>query len=186
MTNHVHLLMTPEVEQGPSRCMQALGRKYVRYVNDVYRRTGTLWEGRFKSALIDSEPYLLVCHRYIELNPVRAKMVAEPGSYRWSSYAHNALGKREAGLVPHPRYLALGAAKVQRLAVYRSLFEGHVDSKSTETIRTATERGTVVGSDAFKEEVATVLARRVTKYGHGGDRRSEGFRKRRNSSTPTA
>ena len=92
MSNHVHLLVTPQSEEGPSRLMQSVGRSYVRYVNAAYRRSGTLWEGRFKSALIDSERYLLVCSRYIELNPVRARMVERPDDYRWSSYRANALG----------------------------------------------------------------------------------------------
>ncbi len=83
MTNHVHLLVTPETSQSVASALQAVGRSYVRYVNSEYGRSGTLWEGRYKSALVDSERYLLACSRYIELNPVRAGMVAAPGGYRW-------------------------------------------------------------------------------------------------------
>lgn len=90
MTNHVHLLVTPRTEGGVSRMMQALGRRYVRYVNDSSGRTGTLWEGRYKASLVDDERYVLACYRYIELNPVRAGMVAAPDEYRWSSHAANA------------------------------------------------------------------------------------------------
>jgi len=90
MTNHVHLLVTPENESSLSGMMQSLGRRYVRYVNHTYKRTGTLWEGRYKSSLVQSENYLLTCSRYIELNPVRANMVETPAEYRWSSYGHNA------------------------------------------------------------------------------------------------
>ncbi len=92
MTNHVHLLLTPTQETNLSRCIQAVGRKYVRYINGHYRRSGTLWEGRFKSAMIDSAQYLLACYRYIELNPVRANMVEHPQHYRWSSFHANAMG----------------------------------------------------------------------------------------------
>jgi len=108
MTNHVHILMTPQTETGVSRLMQALGRYYVRYVNQTYQRTGTLWEGRFKSALIDSENYFLLVSRYIELNPVRACMVEHPAQYPWSSYRGNATDVDIALLKPHFCYRALG------------------------------------------------------------------------------
>ena len=108
MTNHVHLLVTPSNTEGPSRMMQAVGRRYVRYLNATYQRTGTLWEGRFKSGLIDSERYLLSCSHYIELNPVCAGMVTSPGDYPWSSYAHNALRRQDSRPTPHPLYGALG------------------------------------------------------------------------------
>ena len=104
MTNHIHLLVTPDTEDGISLMMQDIGRNYVRYINQTYRRSGTLWEGRFKSALIDSERYLLTCSRYIELNPVRAGMVRVPEEYRWSSYHCNALGKLNPLIKPHHLY----------------------------------------------------------------------------------
>ncbi|GAA5525253.1 hypothetical protein Maes01_01818 [Microbulbifer aestuariivivens] len=93
MTNHVHLLVTPLEERAVSKMMQALGRMYVRYFNGAYQRSGTLWEGRYRSCLVQSEDYLLHCYRYIELNPVRAGMVKDPGKYCWSSYGANALGR---------------------------------------------------------------------------------------------
>ncbi|MBA8885076.1 transposase [Dokdonella fugitiva] len=105
MTNHVHLLLTPTTVGAVSRMMQQLGRGYVGYFNTAHHRSGTLWEGRFKSNLVDSERYLLTCYRYIEMNPVRAGMVEEPGAYRWSSYGHNASGGPDAIVTPHPIYL---------------------------------------------------------------------------------
>ncbi len=114
MTNHVHLLITPMLEFGASQMMQALGRRYVYYVNKTYRRTGTLWEGRFKSSLIDSDRYLLTCMRYIELNPIRANMVMHPGEYKWSSYHINAQGSISNMISPHPLYDELGADEESR------------------------------------------------------------------------
>ena len=92
MTNHTHLLMTPSTAAGISQVMQSLGRVYVQYFNYRYHRTGTLWEGRFKATLIDTDRYLMTCHRYIELNPVRAGLVQRPEEYGWSSFLRNALG----------------------------------------------------------------------------------------------
>ena len=100
MTNHVHLLVTPDYPDGPSRLMQSIGRRYVQYINRTYKRTGTLWEGRFKSSVVQETHYFLMCSRYIELNPVRAGMVADPGQYRWSSYRHNGLGVADERLTP--------------------------------------------------------------------------------------
>ena len=116
MTNHVHLLMTPDEAGQIARVMQSLGRRYVRYVNDRYHRTGTLWEGRYRACLVDSEDYLLRCYRYIELNPVRAAMVSAPVDYAWSSYRKNALGIDDNLVRPHRAYLALGANDEQRCA----------------------------------------------------------------------
>ena len=102
MTNHVHTLVTPMMEYGISQMMQALGRRYVYYINKTYKRTGTLWEGRYKASLIDSDAYLLTCMRYIELNPIRANMVSHPGEYRWSSYQANAQNGDDPLLDNHP------------------------------------------------------------------------------------
>ena len=101
MTNHVHLLLTPRGPDGASLLMKHLGQRYVQYVNRVYKRSGTLWEGRFRSSIVQAETYLLRCLRYIELNPVRAGMVDSPGAYRWSSFRANALGERNPLLTPH-------------------------------------------------------------------------------------
>jgi putative transposase len=179
MTNHVHILLTPEQTEGPSRLMQAVGRQYVRYVNGSYRRTGTLWEGRFKSALIDSARYLLTCSRYIELNPVRAGMVDYPGKYRWSSYRCNALGHQDGAVSPHPLYEQLGSDPDMWQAGYRGLFAGHIDESDLRTIREGTEKGVVIGNDRFREEIAEMVERRVTRYSHGGDRKSAQFRERK-------
>jgi putative transposase len=178
MTNHVHLLLTPEGPQSPSLLLQSVGRRYVRYVNQVYRRTGTLWEGRYKSTLIDSERYLLTCSRYIELNPVRAGMVNHPGDYRWSSYRANAGGAKESVISPHALYWALGDSPMTRSLAYRALFAHHVDAHDLRAIREATEAGVVLGNDRFKELVEATLRRRVDRQPHGGDRKSETFRER--------
>jgi len=175
MTNHTHLLLTPASEDGVSRMMQGIGRKYVRYINKMYRRSGTLWEGRFRSALVDSDRYLLTCSRYIELNPVRASMVNHPAKYRWSSYHGNALGKFDRCISPHELYLRLGRSDQARQEAYRCLFSVNIDAKDLELIRDATQQCIVIGNDSFQEEIAHALKRRVVKHGHGGDRKSEKF-----------
>ena len=129
MTNHVHLLITPHLEQSLGKAMQILGRYYVQYYNYCYRRTGTLWEGRYKATLIDSEAYLLTSMRYIELNPVRASMVIGQADYPWSSYHYNALGKSNDLVVPHPEYLRLWVSNKARQAAYRELFKYQLSEK---------------------------------------------------------
>lgn len=161
MTNHVHLLLTPEKGDSPGRLMQYLGRHYVLYVNRQYGRSGTLWEGRYKASLVQAEDYLLACSRYIELNPVRAGMVKGPGQYHWSSYGANALGASDKLVTPHARYRALGRARADRQAAYRGLFEAHVDEKDLTTIRAAWQTGTPLGNDRFKEGVEAMLGRTV-------------------------
>jgi putative transposase len=175
MTNHVHLLITPNDEQGPARMMQAVGRRYVRYINTRYRRTGTLWEGRYKSSLIDSEHYLLVCSRHIELNPVRAAMVADPGQYRWSSYRHSAHGEADLLVTPHAWYRALGSRPADQQAAYRALFETHIEPQTLEAIRCAVNDDAILGRNRFREQLEAELRRRVTRLTHGGDRRSSKF-----------
>ncbi len=159
MTNHVHLLVTPEAPGGVSRMMQAIGRRYVGAFNARYRRTGTLWEGRFKSALVDSDTYLLTCHRYIELNPVRAGMVPLPGHYRWSSYRCNALGQPDAGITPHPRYLALGTCPDTRLCAYRALFDDVLDRADADALRIHTQQNKAFGNDRFRERIEALIGR---------------------------
>ena len=180
MTNHVHLLVTPATEDGLSRLMQSVGRRYVRYINSIYQRTGTLWEGRFKSALVDSERYLLTCMRYIELNPVRAGMVGKPGDYRWSSYRSNAEGKHSELITTHSLYRKLGGSDGERHRSYRALFELDVDQGTLDRIRAATQTCEVIGNQQFRDQIARALERRIEKMPHGGDRKSERFRKRRN------
>jgi len=162
MTNHVHLLCTPKDPTAVSQMMQALGRQYVRYFNASYRRTGTLWEGRFKSCLVQEEIYLLQLYRYIELNPVRAGMVAQPSDYAWSSYAINAFGKTSGLCTPHSLYLALGKEAKERQANYRALFKRHVEGKLLEEIRQAVNKGLALGNDRFKAEIERLTGRRVT------------------------
>jgi putative transposase len=184
MTNHVHLLVTPGSAQSLSQLMQSVGRRYVRYINGIYRRTGTLWEGRFKSAVVDSDRYLLTCMRYIEMNPVRAGMVNNPGEFRWSSYARNALGRSNGIITPHALYEALGSDLGERSAAYRSHFDARLDLDELSVIRSGTETGTPIGNDRFRKEIATVLNRRVEKFARGGDRRSERFKKISSTLTP--
>ncbi len=176
MTNHAHLLITPHEEQGLSRTLQMLGRYYVQYFNYSYQRTGTLWEGRYKATLIDSETYLLTCMRYIELNPVRADMVKHPSEYPWSSYHCNAQGQPNELVKPHPEYLRLGKTDEARQAAYRQLFRHHIPEGSMAEIRGATNKAWVLGNDRFKQRVQEQLERRVEPSAKGGDRKSEKFK----------
>ena len=127
MTNHVHLLLSAEGAEGAGALMKALGQRYVQYVNRTYRRSGSLWEGRFRSSLTQEEHYLLACQRYIELNPVRAGMVEHPGEYRWSSYRANAQGEESPLLTRHETFLALGGDAESRQAAYRELFRHELE-----------------------------------------------------------
>ena len=137
MTNHVHLLMTPKKAERVPNLIIALGRHYVRYINRTYRRTGTLWDSRYKSSLVHAESYLLTAMRYIELNPVRAAMVEDPAHYRWSSYRPNALGQMDSRLTPHPLYQELGATDKSRQAAYRQLLRAHLDAPAVDDMRLA-------------------------------------------------
>lgn len=180
MTNHVHLLVTPGDEQGVSRMMQAQGRKYVQYFNFIYARTGTLWEGRYKSTLVDADNYLLTVYRYIELNPVRAGMVTHASEYPWSSYQGNALGKPIQLLAPHPMYVRLGKTDVERQSAYRALFRGRMPERDLMEIREATNKSWVLGSNRFKAQIEAKTGRRPTPLGRGGDRKSAAYQKARN------
>ena len=162
MTNHIHLLMTPVYEKGVSQLMQSLGRYYVRYVNQTHGRSGTLWEGRYKSTLVDSERYLLSVSRYIELNPVRAGMVEHPAEYPWSSYQANALGKPITLITPHACYQRLGGNDVMRQATYRGLFETNLPALTLAQIRDATNKAWVLGDDRFKAQIEQQTGRRAS------------------------
>ena len=176
MTNHVHLLVTPSSEQSVSRMMQAQGRKYVQYFNFTYSRTGTLWEGRYKSTLVNADNYLLTVHRYIELNPVRANMVAHAADYPWSSYQGNALGKPIQLLTPHPLYRQLARSDEGRQKAYRGLFRGRMSERDLAAIREATNRAWALGDDRFKAQIEAKTGRRASPSGRGGDRKSDAFR----------
>lgn len=170
MTNHVHLLVTPQSKNGISKLMQFIGRRYVRYVNKMYRRTGSLWEGRFKASIIDSDRYLLTCMRYIELNPVRARMVKKPDQYAWSSYHRNANGERAGAITPHMLYDTLASSPEARRASYIALFNNNTDAEEFEDIRAGLKGGWVVGSDAFKDKIKKALKDRVAPLPRGGER----------------
>ena len=153
MGNHVHLLLSSPTPAHASRLMQALGRRYVRYINDAHTRSGTLWEGRFRACAVHAEDYLLACMRYIELNPVRAGMAGEPGAYPWSSYARNALGLGDPLLTEHPLYTGLGASPTDRQGAYRELFRGHVNEATVTEIRIATASGHLLASEESRKEI---------------------------------
>ncbi len=161
MTNHVHLLVTPAQTQSIGQMLQGLGRRYVQYVNHTYRRSGTLWEGRHKGSVVDADSYLLACYRYIELNPVRAGMVTSPSDYRWSSYHANGLGTDDKAITPHPLYLALAESGEARREAYRALFRSHLDPSVIQHISAATETGTPLGNDRFREQIEAVLNQKV-------------------------
>ena len=161
MTNHVHLLLTPDGEDGASLLMKRLGQRYVQYVNRTYRRSGTLWEGRFRSSIVQQQGYLLRCQRYIEINPVRAGIVRHPGDYRWSSYRSNAEGSPSRLLTPHEVFVALGAQEGERLAAYRALFQSELDLEQVKEIRLAVNGGFALGNTRFRAQIAGMLGRRV-------------------------
>ena len=161
MTNHVHLLMTPARPDSIPRLMQSLNRRYAQYSNRIYRRSGSVWEGRYKASLIQAEEYLLTCYRYIELNPVRADIVKDPGEYRWTSYRWHGLGQINELITDHALYIELSKTEEERRKAYRALFRAHLDEEALDEIRTATARGLPVGSERFREQIEAALGRRV-------------------------
>lgn len=161
MTNHVHMLVTGEQLGCISKMMQALGRCYVQYFNNRYHRTGTLWEGRFRSSLVDSESYLLRCYRYIELNPVRARMVHRAEDYSWSSANANACGKPDPVVSPHSVFLNLGKDRQSRSRNYRALLCEPVTAKEIGDIRAHVNQGKVLGSTRFQRQIEELVDRSV-------------------------
>jgi putative transposase len=162
MTNHVHLLVTPSDKNSLPRMMQSLGRRYVRMVNSRYCRTGTLWEGRYKAAPLDSDSYFLACSRYVELNPVRARMVSDPADYPFSSYRANAFGQADALISKHPLLSRLGTDSVAQQAAYRALFRERMDEQFVDALRAATNGGWALGNSKFKAEIAEAAERRAS------------------------
>jgi putative transposase len=151
MPNHLHLLASPSDEVGMARMMQWVGRYYVPYFNRKYNRVGTLWQGRYKAAVIDSERYFLTCSRYIELNPVRAQLVATPAQYQWSSYLHHVGLTQDPLITEHFLYWSLANTPFARQAVYKDLIEETLPPVDVNVLTDATLKGWAIGSDAFKD-----------------------------------
>ncbi len=170
MPNHVHLLASAEGASSLARAMQTLGRRYVRYLNTRLQRSGTLWEGRYRASPIDTDRYFFQCSRYIELNPVRARLADEPAGYRWSSYHANAIGNADALVKPHVLYLALAADERGRAAAYRDLFAENLSPTTLTAIRVATNGGWALGDDEFKLRMADVSGRRTQPLRRGRKR----------------
>lgn len=161
MSNHLHLLASPSDQEGLSRMMQWVGRHYVPYFNKKYGRTGTLWEGRFRATVLDSERYFMVCSRYIELNPVRAGIVADPSEYPWSSHGHHVGLKSDPVITDHPLYWALGNTPFEREAAYRGLCEQPLTGEDVRALSEATRKGWALGSEQFKFALEKNANRRV-------------------------
>jgi putative transposase len=179
MPDHIHLVATPANEDGLGKLLQHLGRYYVQYFNRRYRRTGTLWEGRYRATLIDPDTYVLPCSRYVELNPVRKGLVSEPGDYGWSSFVCNTTGQEDALVTPHPAYQALGEDATERREAYRASFDTPLSPTTLQRIRESTNKAWVLGDEGFVAKVTSELNRRPTPLPRGGDRRSEAYRQGR-------
>jgi putative transposase len=176
MTNHIHLLATPEFDDSISKVFQSVGRRYVQYFNFTYRRSGTLWEGRYRATVVDSERYLLTLMRYIELNPVRAGMVEHPRDYPLSSYRFNAqgmIGLNTDWLKPHNEYLCLGRNDADRQAAYRQLFKAAISGNDLTDIRECTHKGWALGGDRFREQIESLTQRRAASKGVGRPRKGD-------------
>jgi putative transposase len=170
MPNHVHLLMTPPDAKAVGRAMQAIGRRYVRWFNDRHARTGALFEGRYRSTLVEADRYLLACMRYIELNPVRAGIVQHPGEFPWSSYRHHAGLAADPNVSDHPLYWSLGNTPFDRQANYVRVFQQELGSAELERIRQATHGGWVLGGASFLGEVMRRTRRRPARRQAGRPR----------------
>ncbi len=171
MSNHVHLLATPLVGGAASRMMQAIARSYVRAFNLRRQRTGTLWEGRFRSTLVDDGAYVLACYRYIELNPVRAGVVERAADYRWSSYSANAGCEDDRLTKPHREYLALGSEAELRRERYREWVDATIEPSELEVIRMHTKRQCGWGGEAFRERLESAAGRSVCSPSRGRPRK---------------
>lgn len=174
MTNHVHLLLTPSSARSAGEMMKHLGQRYVHHVNRTQGRSGTLWEGRFRSCIVQDEAYLLSCYRYIELNPVRAGVVDHPAEYPWSSYRANAEGEHNPLLVPHQLYLGLESPGETAPAAYRELFRDELGPRLEADIGRATNGNFALGDAQFQTRMAAALGRRVTPGKPGRPRRIKG------------
>lgn len=159
MSNHVHLLVTPTDAEAPTRLMRSLGASYVRYFNERYRRTGTLWEGRFRSTVVSSERYFFTCSRYIECNPQRAGMTSDPGAYPWSSFQRNALGSFDPLLTEHPLYTALAPDDHSRRDAYQRLFAEALPAESVAAVCTPSLVRRTLYRTRYREIVAALSER---------------------------
>lgn len=167
MDNHFHLLATPQTERGVPQMMQALGRRYVRYFNDTYQRSGTLWEGRYKSTLVQAESYFLVCMVYCDLNPVRAGMVALPQDYPWTSYLHYIGAKQDRLITPHALFWALGNTPFARELAYAEMVRAGVSATQQALVTDATLHGWAIGGNEFLDRLQKMTLRRVLKVHPG-------------------
>ncbi len=163
MDNHFHVLATPAQDDGLSRWMQAVGRQYVRYFNDRHGRTGTLWEGRFRSSLIQSDRYLLTCMAYIDLNPVRAGVVADAAAFAWSSHAHYSGRANDRVLTPHPLWWALANTPFAREAAYSEMVRAGIAAADRDDLTEATLHGWAAGDAHFAESLHRATGRRAAR-----------------------
>ncbi|HBH40152.1 MAG TPA: transposase [Curvibacter sp.] len=163
MDNHFHLLLTPQTADGLSHMMQAVGRRYVRYFNDRHGRSGTLWEGRYKSTLVETERYLLACMCYIDLNPVRAGLVAQARDYAWSSHSHYAGLRSDRLISPHPLYWALGNTPFAREAAYARLVQDGLSAAQQQELTDSVLKGWALGGPGFIAELQKKTDRRLSK-----------------------
>jgi putative transposase len=172
MTNHVHLLLAPNEEiAGLGQLMKALAARATRYRNRLEGRSGTLWESRYKSSVVQTDTYLLACSRYIELNPVRARMVINPSDYRWSSYTSRIEAGEESGwLDADPCFLALGNTAQQRSERYRTFVREAISQAELSVIREALQRGQLTGNPRFVDEVERIAGLRIERRGQGRPR----------------
>lgn len=173
MTNHTHLLVTPGSERSIPLVMQAIGRSYVQMLNKKYTRTGTLWAGRYRASLVQDDAYLMTCHKYIELNPVRAGLVSAPGDYPNSSYSHNAHGNFDKLITPHVLYESLAHTAKERRAAYRRLFRDNLAPEMLSTIRDTTNSCLVLGNDCFRDQIEAMLGRSVRHRKNGRPRKAD-------------
>lgn len=174
MINHLHLLITPRDQEQLTIFMQSTANRYVRYFNAKHQRTGTIWEGRFKSCLVDSENHLFALYKYIEMNPIKVGMVKNIEKYKWSSYLHNALGVSDELVSEHLLYKRLAKESPLRRSRYSALFN-KLDSMHDKKITEATMRGTVYGKDIFHKKIGKLISRPTRVTSHGGDRKSEEY-----------
>jgi putative transposase len=178
MTNHIHLLLSPRESTGIGKLMKRLAGRQTRHRNRLEGRSGTLWEGRYKSSLVARDDYLLACCRYIELNPVRARIVAEPQDYVWSSCRYR-LGTDAADWLDRdPGYLSLGGDEAERRRHYREFLLAAIPDGEWKLIREAVQRGQLTGTDRFTQEVAGILGRRIERRGRGRPVKSSGVAER--------